>query len=196
MDNNYEKEMIKAFVGKANNKFFTRRKDNDKKVQWFTNAFEKLNDNGKPKVRWIWNFGTFNASGWGLFPFIFIGGTFYYLYRKAYLATLICFILFLVWLFIAMTGLHVKITSMMYLVVGIPFAIINSGLSTYFVYRKYLKLKQKIESTCTSSEDRIKTMQIKGGHNNLAIWIPIIFLLIAIAPMIYESFMLRFGKTH
>jgi hypothetical protein len=66
--NDYEKKMIEAFVGKPEKTF------------WYQNAFSKFNINGVDSMQWHW-------SWWAFF-----GGAAFLLYRKQYLPALILFI--------------------------------------------------------------------------------------------------------
>jgi hypothetical protein len=67
--NNYEEEMLKAFVNKP------------EKYEWYKYAFNQYDLNGTPTMKWVW-------SWWAFF-----GGAAFLLYRKTYLAALIVFMI-------------------------------------------------------------------------------------------------------
>ncbi len=90
INNNYEAQMIEAFVGKP---------DAPDKGIWYANAFAKYNVNGVDKIAWNW-------SWWAFF-----GGIWFLLYRKAYAAAGGLLLLSIVSSFIPFAGLIIWILS-------------------------------------------------------------------------------------
>ncbi len=158
--NEYENQMIEAFI------------NNSEKTAWYQEAFKKYQINGVDKIAWNWNW-------WA-----FLGGPFYLLYRKAYLAGLV---LFLTIGFFSIPGV-------------IPIVpILAGGLSTYFIYKEYKKKKAEIERTIDDTQKRLDTMRIVGGYNKWAIWVPAGIVVVLIVVSIYSGLTTadeRFGYTH
>jgi len=129
---NYEEEMLKAFVGKQ------------EKYEWYKKSFAKFDINGIPNMKWNW-------SWWS-----FLGGSAFLLYRKAYLAALIVFV--------------ISIITSMIPIVGLILAIIVGGYGTYFIYKRYIEKKLEIESKIPSDNERILAMQKIGGYHQWVVW--------------------------
>ncbi len=126
--------------------------------QWYKRAFSKYNINGIKRMAWVWSWWAFG------------GGIFYLLYRKTYLAALLIFL--------------VSVITSKIPFIGILISIFLGGFGVYFVYLKYQKIKQDIETTIKDNEKRIETMQQLGGYNNWAIWIGGILSIIAMISLI------------
>jgi len=82
---NYEEEMLKAFVNKP------------EKYEWYKKSFSKYDVNGVTKMAWNW-------SWWSFF-----GGAAFLLYRKAYLAALVVFVLSVITAIIPLVSLIIAI---------------------------------------------------------------------------------------
>ncbi|MEO1927253.1 MAG: hypothetical protein ABGX26_01000 [Nautiliaceae bacterium] len=136
MNQDYEDRMLEAFI------------QTPKKFKWYKEAFSKFNINGIKRVAWVW-------SWWAFFG----GGFWYLLYRKAYLAAVLSFIIVVV------------LNAILPFWGPMAFYILMGGYSVYFVYKKYLSLKSKIESKIEDEEKRIETMRILGGYNRWVIWV-------------------------
>jgi len=140
--NTYEDRMMAAFVGKP------------EKVDYYRSAFYLYNKDGIEKMRWKW-------SWWAFF------GTFWFLlYRKAYLAAFIVFILTFLVGIIPFGGLILNI--------------LIGGFGVYFVYKKYKKLKHIIESEVSSEDERIVQMIKRGGYNAWVVWLVVILNIIMV----------------
>ncbi len=132
----HDYQMIEAYI------------DKPEVTEWYVNAFSKFNVNGVDVMRWHW-------SWWAFF-----GSVFYLLYRKAYLAAAILFILTIV------SGV-------------IPFGslilwILTGGYAPYFVYKTYKEKRVEVEAVIQDEAKRIETMRIVGGYNDWAIWVAVI----------------------
>lgn len=138
----YEYKMIEAFTRKP------------EKVEWYKRAFDKYNINGVDVVRWNW-------SWWA-----FLGGFWFLLYRKAYLAAAILFIIVHVVAYMPIAGLIVWIAS--------------GGLSMYFVYKVYKRKKFQIEAAQMDDELRAATMRHVGGYHQWVVYAAIVYFLLII----------------
>lgn len=148
----YKDKMLMAFVQK------------EKKFKWYKKTFDKYNINGVDRFIWQW-------SWWAFF-----GGCFYLLYRKAYLYSLICFML-------PTIGSSNNIITLISL--SIILHIASGGILPYFVYLQYKRNKEKIESKITDETKRIETMTVLGGTNG-----KLMFIFTAIPFFIALIFML------
>jgi len=134
--------------------------------QWYKKAFAKYNINGIKHLSWVWNWWAFG------------GGIFYLLYRKAYLSALLIFL--------------VSVITFKRPFIGILINILLGGFGVYFVYLKYQKTKQDIETEIKDNEKRIETMRQLGGYNNWAIWVGAIMSIIVMIPIVlYFSVLLN-----
>jgi len=147
--NTYEDRMIAAFVGKP------------EKVEYYRSAFYLYNKDGAEKMRWKW-------SWWAFF-----GNLWYFLYRKAYLAALVAFILSIVFGIVHFGGLI--------------FSILVGGFGVYFVYKKYKDLKSEIEAQTEDEDERIKLMIQNGGYNTWVIWLVVILTILGLVGAILGS---------
>lgn len=138
IESEYSKQMIAAYVAKPD------------KVLWYEIAFEKFDNTIGGKLTWKW-------SWWAFF-----GGFLYLLYRKAYVPSLVLFIVSIVIGFIPFGGLLL--------------AILAGGFAPFFVYKNYLSIKENIERVVPDEDDRIKAMEIAGGYNQWVIWVYGIFV--------------------
>jgi len=129
----YESRMIEAFVNKP------------EKNSWYIEAFKKYQINGVDKMAWNW-------SWWAFF-----GGVFFLLYRKAYLAALVLFVLTMIFSSVPLLNFIVSIMA--------------GGLSTYFVYKTYKEKKAEIEKTIDDTQKRVDTMRVIGGFNTWVLWV-------------------------
>ncbi len=132
----YDYRMIEAYI------------DKPEVTQWYVHAFKKYNINGVDAIKWNW-------SWWAFF-----GSVFYLLYRKAYLAAVVLFILTLVIGIIPFGGLILWV--------------LTGGYAPYFVYKNYKEKKAEAEAVIEDEEKRIETMRLVGGYNEWAIWVAVI----------------------
>ncbi|MBN2864928.1 MAG: DUF2628 domain-containing protein [Thiotrichales bacterium] len=149
----YEENLMAAFVQKP------------EKVPYYQKAYDALNltGSGNPQLKWFW-------SWWG-----FAGGFAFLLYRKAYLAALVAFIL----------GILMNVVPFGSLIL----MIVLGGISPYFVIKRYAMLKADIEQNHTEIEDRIQAMQAVGGTHPWVVWIAVIvygFIFLGLVSMIME----------
>jgi len=143
---NYEESMLKAFINKP------------EKYDWYKKSFSKFDINGVPNMKWNW-------SWWSFF-----GVSSFLLYRKAYLAALIVFI--------------VTVVTAPIPFIGLIIAILVGGYGTYFIYKRYLKKKLEIESNITDKNERILAMEKIGGYNQWVIWVHYGFVILTIIGII------------
>ena len=129
----YENQMLEAFV------------NNPEKTSWYYESFKKYQINGIDKMTWNW-------SWWAFF-----GGIFFLLYRKAYLAALVLFVLTMI------------LSSVP--IVSFVLSVMAGGLSTYFIYKTYKGKKEEIENTMTDTQKRVDTMRVIGGYNTWVLWV-------------------------
>ncbi len=132
----YEYRMIEAYI------------DKPEVTQWYVNAFKKYNINGVDVIKWNW-------SWWAFF-----GSFFYLLYRKAYLAAVVLFVLTLVIGIIPFGGLILWV--------------LTGGYAPYFVYKNYKEKRAEAEAIIDDEQKRIETMRLVGGYNEWAIWVAVI----------------------
>jgi len=133
----YDYKMIEAYI------------DKPEVTQWYVNAFKSFNVNGMDIGKWHW-------SWWAFF-----GSVFFLLYRKAYTAAGILFVLLIVAWFIPFGWLVLWILA--------------GGYSTYFVYKTYREKFIEVENTIDDVEKRFETMRALGGANEWAIILGVIF---------------------
>ncbi|MDF1874353.1 DUF2628 domain-containing protein [Sulfurimonas sp. SAG-AH-194-I05] len=86
-DNNYNNEMIAAFI------------DKEEKSLWYQLAFEKFNINGVDTMQWNWSWWAFG------------GGFLYLLFRKQYIASFVLFIISMTLGMIPFVGFGLAILS-------------------------------------------------------------------------------------
>jgi hypothetical protein len=160
----YEAKAIEAFVQKP------------AKIAWYSDLRDRATKNGAPKLCWKW-------SWWALF-----GGFWFLLYRKAYLAALALFAINLslaIFIQVTLNGAIVATeygftasswTNVLLIAIGLPLlaAVLVGGFSPYFVIKKYLDQKTKIESAYADEERRLSAIRENGGYNAWAVWIPVI----------------------
>lgn len=145
----YEQAMLEAFVQKPS------------KITYYQNALKKMMVTGSPNLQWHW-------SWWGFF-----GGWVFLLYRKAYLAALVTFL----------------ITSA---ISFIPFGTIVSmivlgGIAPFFIIKRYAMLKQQIENRYETEEERLSAMTKIGGFHNWVAWVAGIFYALLILGLLVIS---------
>lgn len=142
MHNKYEAieeddfKMIEAYI------------DKPEVTQWYVNAFKRFNVNGVDIAKWHW-------SWWAFF-----GSVFFLLYRKAYTAASVLFVLLVIAWFIPF-GWIVLWT-------------LSGGYSTYFIYKSYKEKRLEVEAQIQEEEKRLETMQILGGVNEWALVVGVI----------------------
>ena len=151
LSSNYEDNMIEAFVNKPTE---------PQAILWYQDAFKKFNTKGIDNIAWHW-------SWWGFF-----GGFLFLLYRKAYLAALVLFMMQIIFTFIPIPFISLLLW------------ILTGGFSTYFVYKTYSDIKGKIEVVESDEEGRIHLMRQLGGYNNWVIWIYGFFFLLTMLAIV------------
>lgn len=164
MSESYENDMVRAFVGKPNK---------PKKEQWYMNTFAKMDENMKANntISWKW-------SWWSFFL-----GSFFLLYRKAYIAAflyvgvfVLTHIVFIGWSniigWLNIIGWINPIAAV--LIINIPlllYMILSGGFGMHFVHKTYLKKRKKIEEKFLDDYSRVEVMKIIGGYNQWVIWL-------------------------
>lgn len=132
----YDYQMIEAYI------------DKPEVTQWYVKAFNKFNINGIDVMRWNW-------SWWALF-----GSVFYLLYRKAYLAAGVLFLM------VVASGVVPFGSFILWILCG--------GYAPYFVYKTYKEKRLEVESMIDDKGKRLETMRFVGGVNDWAIWLGVI----------------------
>lgn len=134
MSSNYEENMIEAFI------------DKPEKNAWYKEAFGMYNINGVDVMKWKW-------SWWAFF-----GGFLYLLYRKAYIPSLVLFLLTIFSNALPIAG-------------GLILMILSGGYASYFVYKTYRQKKLEIEAMMEDEDKRVETMRHAGGYNQWVVWV-------------------------
>lgn len=130
----YDYQMIEAYI------------DKPEVTDWYVNAFKKFSINGVEVMRWHW-------SWWAFF-----GNIFYLLYRKAYIAAGVFFLLFFV-------------ASLMGPLGWLILLVLTGGYGPYAVYLIYKEKRLKVEEQVESEDKRFETMRFLGSYNDWAIWV-------------------------
>ena len=135
--NEYEKEMFEAYI------------ETPAKFDWYRKAFDYF-DKREGKLSWYWN-------SWA-----FLGGFWYFLYRKQMKMAMI--VLFALLIMAVIVPAHILIALFVVL------SILIGGFGSYFVYTNYLEKKREIEMIVPDKEKRILVMKKQvGGVNRWAI---------------------------
>ncbi len=135
--NEYEKEMFEAYI------------ETPAKFDWYHKAFDYF-DKREGKLSWYWN-------SWA-----FLGGFWYFLYRKQMKMAMI--VLFALLIMAVIVPAHILIALFFVL------SILIGGFGSYFVYSNYLEKKREIEMIVPDKEKRILVMKKQvGGVNRWAI---------------------------
>jgi hypothetical protein len=119
-----------------------------KSVEYYKKAFQSYQIAGVDQFRWNWSWWAFG------------GGVFYLLYRKLYLEALVYFLIFI------MLGFLPFISLILWIVSG--------GVLPYFVYKRYKKIKEQVETNLGDLDREIVALKELGGVNRWAIWLGII----------------------
>jgi len=152
----YEERMLAAWVGKP------------EKVPFYKIAFQKFAISGNDRFGVVW-------SWWA-----FLGGFWFFLYRKAYLEALTVFLISFFAVFIPF--------------IGPILVMIGVGLSAiYFLYKRYLTIKMEIEALVEEEDKRLEFMLIKGGYNSWVVWVTAI---IGISVLLINLFLLAIIVTN
>ncbi len=119
------------------------------KYEWYRKAFDHFEKKGG-QLSWYWN-------SWA-----FLGGFWYFLYRKQMkLALLVLFVALVLGAIVPM-----QMLIPLLVIVGV----LIGGFATYYIYKLYLEKKEEIEAVIPEDEKRIKVMQFRvGGVNRWAI---------------------------
>ena len=133
----YEKEFFEAYIATP------------AKFDWYRKAFDYFGKR-EGKVSWYWN-------SWA-----FLGGFWYFLYRRQMKMAMI--FLFAVMVLGVIVPIHLLLP--LYLMLSI----LAGGFGSYYVYRNYLERKEEIEAIIPEEERRIAIMRNQvGGVNRWAI---------------------------
>jgi len=127
-----KEELFKVYI-KTPDKFF-----------WYQKAFDRYEEEGTPKLKWVW-------SWWALF-----GGPYYLFYRKCYLEAVLSWILLTV-----LSTSTAGIGSIAY--------ILGGGIFPYFVYKRYKKILADIQPL--PEKDQLGALKSAGGVNRWAIFL-------------------------
>ncbi len=150
--NDYDVKMLDAYIQKP------------QKLEYYKNAFENI-DNGK-----IWN--------WSWWSFFF--GSLFLLYRKAYLGA---FAFFILSISVVVLQNAIDIGSSNTGSSNVSFIILlliwmaHGGLGLFFIYKKYIYIKTKIEKKFQSEANRVASMTKAGGARNAFLIVTLIVLL-------------------
>jgi len=139
----YNQDMLEAFIGTP------------KEFDWYKKAFNHFDTNSKS--HWWWSSGAF------------IGGVWYFLYRKELKVALT--ILFIELMLGAI--LPIKI----FILVFISISILIGGFGTSIIYKKYKRERNGIESMFKEVDKRIGVMKIIAGVNPVAYWAGILSMI-------------------
>jgi len=116
------------------------------KTEYYRNTFAKYNVNGVDHMAWNWNY-------WAAF-----GGIFFFLYRKLYIEAGVIFLI------------NFAAASILSIIGWTVIGILMGGYGSYFVYKRYNKIKLNIESSIVDKTKRIGAMRVYGGVNQWVIW--------------------------
>lgn len=120
----YNRVMIESFI------------KNPKKFFWYKKAFKKFIEKNPKVAQWHW-------SWWA-----FVGGPFFFLNRKLYMASLFMFCLLL------LASLNKSFLSLYFIS-----QILAGGYGAYFVFKAYQKERSKIEANFSNLNERIDAMK-------------------------------------
>ena len=135
-DADKDQRLLNAYIGKP------------EKTQFYQDAMNKLLIGERLTFGWAW-------SWWAL-----IGGWAFLLYRKAYLAAGLSFVVSLFFSFIPFGFLF--------------YLILSGGLSTYFVLGRYIDFKEKVKNL--PFDEQISVMSRFGGFHQWVIWVYAVLL--------------------
>lgn len=130
-DEDKERSLLNAYIAKP------------EKVSFYHNAMKKLSIGERLTFGWAW-------SWWAL-----IGGWAFLLYRKAYLAAGLSFIVSLFFSLIPFGFLF--------------YLILSGGLSTYFVLGRFIDFKERVKNL--PFDEQISVMSRFGGFHQWVIWV-------------------------
>jgi len=133
----YEEALFEAYIGTP------------EKFDWYRKAFDVFAQKERG-MRWYWN-------SWA-----FLGGFWYFLYRKQMKMAMIVLFVFLV------MAVVVPLNILLILFLFLSFAI--GGFGSYFIYTNYLERKSEIAMIVPEREKRIRIMAREfGGVNRWAV---------------------------
>ncbi len=116
------------------------------KTEYYRNTFAKYSVNGVDRIMWNWNY-------WAAF-----GGIFFFLYRKLYIEAGVIFLI------------NLAAASTLSIIGWTIIGILMGGYGSYFVYKRYNKVKLNIENSTADETKRIGAMRVYGGVNQWVIW--------------------------
>jgi hypothetical protein len=119
-----------------------------KQFKWYKEAFNFFDTNSS--ARWYWNSGAF------------LGGFWYFLYRKDLKTALS--LLFLELILATILPLNIFIFIFIFI------SILIGGLGTLMIYQKYQRDKSGIEKMFKEEDKRIGVIKIIAGVNSTAYW--------------------------
>jgi hypothetical protein len=141
----YEKALFEAYIATPG------------KFEWYKKAFDYFSQR-EGKLSWYWN-------SWA-----FLGGFWYFLYRKQMKMAMI--VLFTLLVMAVIVPAHILIALFLFL------SLLVGGFGSYFVYTNYLERKKEIEAIIPEREKRISIMRSQvGGVNRWAIPVALFALL-------------------
>jgi len=138
-----DETLLTAYIGKP------------EKVAYYLSAYEKMNQAGVFSYKWHWSWWAF-FFGWA-----------FMLYRKAYLASFITFLI----------SIPVSMIPFGFLLV----MIVTGGISVYFVLKPFHEAKMQLQG---SKEEQILAMQNLGGYNTWIIWVIGLFYGMVVAGLV------------
>jgi hypothetical protein len=141
----YDKALFEAYIGTPS------------QYEWYAKAFDYFDKRGG-KLSWYWN-------GWA-----FLGGFWYFLYRKQMKVAMI--FLFIVLVMSVIVPIHLLLP--LYLALSI----LAGGFGTYFIYRQYLEKRKELALVIPEKEKHSAIMRRQiGGVNAWVIPVAIVALL-------------------
>jgi hypothetical protein len=138
--------------------------DKPESEEFYKKAFEDYTKNGVEQFKWHWSWWAFG------------GGVFFLLYRKLYVEAAVFFL-------ISMLSSTVPIANIL-------IWILSGGVFPYFVFKRYKKGKEMVETNFENINDRLTALREFGGYNKWAIYIGVIITTISIGSMLYFTILL------
>ncbi len=117
-----------------------------KTTEYYRNTFAKYNINGVDHMVWSWNY-------WAAF-----GGIFFFLYRKLYIEAGVIFLI------------NFAAASALFIIGWMIIGILMGCYESYFVYKRYKKIKLDIGNSIVDENKEIGAMQVNVGVNQWVIW--------------------------
>jgi len=167
--NEYEKALFEAYIATP------------KSFDWYRKAFEHF-ERREGKMGWYWN-------SWA-----FLGGFWYFLYRRESKMAMIVLLVMLLIGIVVPTPMMLPLLLLLHLLIG--------GFGTYYVYKGYRKQKEEIEAIVPNEEKRLAFMRYQlGGVNRWAIpmaifaFVSLVLIVIGLAVVAHGA-STQAGSTH